>query len=102
MPDMVDIRRTERAPDGMGGWNARGERVVYSGLPARVTKAQTQAMGNRTGRDIELEKWIIRLPVGTDVRERDLIDWEGLVIEVDEIKPRSWQTAITVSGEVVS
>ena len=62
MPDMVDIRRTERAPDGMGGWNARGERVVYSGLPAR----------------------------------------EGLVIEVDEIKPRSWQTAITVSGEVVS
>lgn len=100
-PDIVDVLRQSAADDGFGGAKKYAPVPVYSDIPARVTQAQTQAMGGEAARDIEVEAWTVRLPKGLDVRENDYIQWGDIRIQADEIKNRSYQTVLSVAGKRV-
>ena len=103
LPDTVTIQRATRSSDGFGGHGDAVWADVASDVPARITKAQTLDMGGQAGRKIEIEKWTVRLPHGTEVREFDRIVWttEGLTIRVDEIKHGSYRSVVSVAGELV-
>ena len=108
MPDHGAIERQESTDDGFGGRTVGttpedGRRVVHARVSARVIKAQTQAMGGQSSRQVELEKWLLRFPKGTDIKERDYFVWEegGITIQIDELKPRSYSTVLSCMGERV-
>lgn len=103
MPDHGAIERQDSTDDGFGGRSKGGRTVIHARTSARVVKAQTQAMGGQSSRQVELEKWTIRFPLGTDIQERDHFIWEegGITIQVDELKPRSYATVLSVMGERV-
>ena len=101
MPDTVSIERRTNSDDGFGGRKETTYSVVASGIAARVTQAQTLDLGGQGGRKIEVEKWTIRMPYGTDCREHDRVVWDDIVIRVDEVKDRTNETAVSVAGERV-
>jgi len=100
-PEVVDILRMVTSGDGFGGQTKHEPEVVLSDIPARVTQAQTQALGGEAARDIEVENWTVRLPIGTDIRENDYVQWGDIRIQADEIKDRSYETATSISGKRV-
>lgn len=101
MPELVNILRQNATSDGFGGHNKNDPDLILTNVPARVTQAQTQALGGEAARDIEVEFWTVRLPLGTAILENDYIDWGSIRIQADEVKSRTWETVITVSGKVV-
>ena len=102
MPDLATIKRETRASDGFGGHDVSGLTTVASNVPARITPSQVMAAGGQADRYLELERWNVRMPYGTDLQDRDLIEWDGQTIRVHEVKyPRSWATAISAIGEIV-
>ena len=101
MPETVIVERVTATDDGFGGTKDDVWAVVASGVPARITQAQTLDMGGQAGRKIEVEKWTVRVPFGTDIQERDRILWGAVIIRVDEVKLGSHKTALTVAGERV-
>ena len=100
-PEVVDILRMVTSSDGFGGQTKHEPEVVLSDVPARVTQAQTQAMGGEAARDIEVEAWTVRLPIGTAIQENDYVQWGDIRIQADEIKDRSYETVTTVQGKRV-
>lgn len=100
-PELVDILRRQTADDGFGGATKYDLIEIDTGVPARVTQAQTQALGGEAARDIEVEAWTVRLPLGRTILENDYVRWGDILIQADEVKTRSYETAITVSGKVV-
>lgn len=102
MPDLGVLKRRVMESDGFGGHTTASLTTVASNVPCRVTPAQVQAMGGQADRALELEKYTLRFPYGTDVRDRDLFVWEGQTIEIEDVKaPRSYGTVVTASGERV-
>ena len=101
MPERVEIQRKLRVNDGFGGSQNTVWTPIASNLPARVTMGQTLDMGGQAARKMEVEKWTVRLPWATDVKEHDRILWDGIAIAVDEIKTGSYRSAKTVAGERV-
>ena len=100
LPEVVSVTRATRTSDGFGGQHDAVWVEVFTS-PARVTQAQTLDMGGQAGRTIEIEKWTVRLPYGTDVREHDRIIWGDVTIRVDEVKHRTFETVTSVDGERV-
>lgn len=109
-PDRVTIRRVQRVSDGFGGFKGEGEPVIVAeGVPARIAESQLQVMPGQAARDVAIEKWSVRVPVGTDIRDDDLVDWftlsggayvdTGFTFKVENLKSRSWQTAISATAE---
>ena len=98
-PDRVTIKRRVMADDGFGGFAQESLKVIGSDIPARVTQAQVQAFGQGLGRDLDIEKWTIRMPHGTPVKDSDWVYWGDYIIEVETIKPRSYATAVSIQGE---
>lgn len=102
MPELVTIKRRVLATDGFGGYEQASLTTVATDVPARITPAQVMTMGGQGDRALELEKWIIRVPYGTDLQDRDLIEWGTQEIKVEEVKsPRSFATNVSATGEVV-
>jgi hypothetical protein len=101
MSDTVEIQRRTNTDDGFGGRTGTTWATVVSDIPARVTQSQTLDMGGQAGRKIEIEKWTVRLPYGTDCREHDRIIYGSIVISADEVKLGSWKTVLSVAGELV-
>lgn len=101
LEDTVTIKRRVLTSDGFGGSTTQAPVTVAENIPARVTQAQVQNMGGQAARDLLLEKWTVRLPVGTSVEEEDYIHWGDIVIQVEDVKPRTYNTAVSIMGEVV-
>ena len=108
MPDHGAVERQASSSDGFGGKTVGAKpednrTTIHARVSARVTKAQTQAMGGQSSRQVEIEKWTLRFPLGTDIQERDYFVWEegGFTIQIDETKPRSYATVLSVMGERV-
>lgn len=104
MPELVTIKRTTVTSDGFGGNNVSGTVTVASNVPARIKPAQVMIAGGQADRQLELEKWNVRVPHGTDLQDRDLIEWaaQGVTIKIEEVKyPSSQSTAISAIGEMV-
>lgn len=102
LPDLVTIKRTIRQDDGFGGWDATAEATVAVNVPARITEAQTQAFPGQAARELLVEKWTIRLPWGTDLRDEDIVeDSAGRRFKVENVKARNWDTAVSAMMEVI-
>lgn len=102
MPELVTIKRRMMQSDGFGGNTEMGLTTIATDVLARITPSQVMAMGGQGDRSLELEKWNIRVPAGTDLQDRDHIFWDEQEIVVEEVKsPRSWATAISAIGEIV-
>ena len=102
MPDTCVIKRRVMASDGFGGHTQASLTTVASDVPCRITPSQVMVAGGQADRKLELEKWSVRVPYGTDIQDRDLIEWQSVTIQVEEVKsPRSYSTAISAIGEVV-
>lgn len=100
-PEVVDILRMVTASDGFGGQTKHEPAVHLMDIPARVTQAQVQALGGEAARDIEVEAWTVRLPLGTDIRENDYIQWGDHRLQADEVKDRTYETVLTVAAKKV-
>ena len=101
MPDLVTIKRRALTSDGFGGGTTGTPTTVASNVPARITQAQVQAMGGQFGRTLELEKWTVRVPFGTDLKDEDFVIWGAITLQVEDVKDRSWETCISAQAEVV-
>ena len=101
LPEVVTIERASRTSDGFGGHGNASWVAVASDVPARITQAQTLDLGGQGGRKIEVEKWTVRVPYGTDMREHDHVLWGDVTIRIDELKAGTYRTVLTGAGEVV-
>lgn len=104
-PELVDIYRRSIVSDGFGGATTQADVLVEADVPARIAQAQVQAMGGQGARTLLLEKWTIRLMYTDeadrpDLQDEDRIHWDGLVLSVDDVKDRSWETCISAMGEI--
>jgi hypothetical protein len=103
-PDLVDIKRLVRTADGKGGFSTGVPDVIADEVPASITPAQQMMAGGQADRGLELEKWTVRLPWGTDVQDGDVLEWakEGIQLQVENAKvSKTRGTAVTCSAEVV-
>lgn len=102
MPDVGTVQRRVASADGFGGHQGGTWETVATGVRARVTPAQTMAMGGQGDRSLELDIYTLRFEWGSDVQDRDRFVWEGQTIDITEVKvPRSFGTVLTAKGEVV-
>ncbi len=106
LPDLVDIARPQKTASNIGSIQSDGETVISTDVACRVTPAQMLETLGQQARPIETDKYIMRLPVGTNVKDRDTltITTKGnLKLRVERVKePRSYDTLITVECEIHS
>lgn len=101
LPDLVSIKRAVRQDDGFGGYPTVAEETVAVNVPARITEAQMMNFPGQAAREFLVEKWTIRLPWGTDLRDEDIVeDAAGRRFKVENVKARNWDTAVSASMEV--
>jgi hypothetical protein len=102
MPELVTIERRTLKTNGLGGTSTDAWVAVATDVPARISPSQVLNMGGQGDRNLELEKWNIRMPHGTDLQDRDRIIWGTQTIGVEEVKtPRSFATNVSANGEIV-
>ena len=102
MPERVVIERATIKSDGFGGHTTDQWNEVAVDVPARITPSQVLNMGGQGDRMLELEKWNIRMPHGTDLLDKDRILWGAQTIHVEEVKaPRSFATNVSAIGQVI-
>jgi head-tail adaptor len=93
MPGTVTVSRVTLTSDGMGGqsesWATVGTAV------ARVSPNGAGLDDIVGGEVINQTPWVVTLPAGTSVTERDRLVYEGQTFEVIRTNnPRSWDTCI--------
>lgn len=101
MPETVTIERRNLSSDGFGGVVDGARSTVASNVPARITQAQVQVMYGQVARDLQVEKWTIRVPYGTDLQDEDFVIWGSTVFQVEDVKSRGWMTTVSASAEVL-
>ena len=101
MPERVTIRRTQQVSDGFGGWSEGTPTDVATNVPARIREAQMMSIRGQAHRELQVQRWTVRVPHGTDLQDGDHIVWGTVTIAVDDVKLRSYQTALTVQGETI-
>lgn len=97
LPDVCDIERPTRTRAGLDTVEAPA--TVAAGVRCRVYE-----LGEGRGeREAELGgamrsegSHVVRLPVGTDVRHKDVIVWGGRRLTVQRALHRSYATTLTV------
>ena len=101
MPERVTIKRPSNVDDGFGGVNVSTPTTVATDVPCRITEAQMQTMYGQVARDLEVEKYTVRFPIGTDIQDEDLVEWGSMTLKVENVKARSFQTVISGMAEVL-
>lgn len=96
MPASAVVQRVTLSSDGMGGaseaWAAVGTAT------ARVSPNGAGSDTLLTGRPLHEAPWVVTLPYGTDVTERDRIVAAGMTLEVvDAPTAYSYETCVRVA-----
>lgn len=101
LPGTAVISRNSPTSDGMGGWTDAWAAVgTVDGrlAPASASGAERMVADRITGEDA----WVITLPQGTDVTEKDRVVIMSRTFEVVTPLAHSWETARrVVATEVV-
>lgn len=101
LPGTAVIMRNTPTADGMGGWTDAWAAVgTVDGrlAPAQESGAEQLIAGRIVGEDA----WVITVPQGTDVTERDRVTISARTFEVVTALAWSWETARrVVATEVV-
>ena len=100
LPDLVSVLRSKRISDGAGGWNeAWGTASTVSG---RIAPADWRPQEpNLAGRLTATQRYVITLPVGTDVVETDRLQIAGRQFGIISVQRRSQATALRLICEEV-
>lgn len=103
MPELVDIVRRVLTDDGFGGYDETSTTTVATNVPARIIQGHTFTTLGQMSRDVELAQWTVRVPIGTDVKDEDTVvcSARGVQFRVTDIKPKSFDTVMTLACEFV-
>jgi head-tail adaptor len=101
LPGTAIIQRSTQASDGMGGvtdaWAAVGT------VSARVSPSGMGLDDLVGGEAVNVTPWVVTVPHGTSVTDRDRLAVEGQTFEVVGVdSPRSYATAIRVQCREVT
>lgn len=101
LPQTVVVSRSTASSDGMGGqdevWAAAGT------VAARISPAGDGMDDLVGGEAVNVAPWVVTLPVGTSITDRDRIIYDGQTFEVvGTDAPRSWATCIRVACREVT
>lgn len=101
LPDLAQVQRVTRTPDGSGGFSTTWATVVTAACalaPADARPPETET----AARLATTAAWTITLPAGTDVRAADRIVSGGRTFELTApAAPRSWELTRRVSATEV-
>lgn len=93
MPSTVNISRVTLTSDGMGGQSEAWATVGT--VVARVSPNGAGLDDIAGGEVINQTPWVVTVPVGTSVSERDRIIFSSQTFEVVRTDtPRSWDTCV--------
>jgi SPP1 family predicted phage head-tail adaptor len=93
LPGTVIISRSTQGSDGMGGVTDTWANVGT--VAARVSPAGAGIEMIAGGEFVAATGWVITVPVGTSVTERDRIIYDGQTYEITRTStPRSYATCI--------
>lgn len=101
MPDQVVVSRSTATSDGMGGqsevWAAAGT------VAARISPAGAGLDDLVGGEAVNVAPWVVTVPHGTNITDRDRIEWQGQTFEVIGVNaPRSWSACVRVECREVT
>lgn len=101
LPGTVVIQRSTQSSDGMGGisdaWAAVGT------VSARVSPAGMGLDDLVGGEAVNIAPWVVTVPVGTSVTDRDRITYAGQTFEIEMVdSPRSYATCIRIHCKEVT
>jgi hypothetical protein len=105
MPDQATILRRVLTDDGFGGVTNNPLTTIATGVPCRITEAQMQDLGGQGARNVDVEKWTIRMPRGTNIKDEDFIVWasgNGEQFQVEDVKGRTNEGVLTIKAEIVA
>ncbi len=105
MPDLITIQRRVMTDDGFGGYNETSRLTIATDVACRITPSQQLEGLGQLGRPVEVASYIVRVPIGTDVRDEDFIirKSDSVELQLERVKvPRSWDTLISCEAEIVS
>ena len=101
MPSQVTIERVTLTSDGMGG-QTEAWATVGTAL-ARVSPTGAGLDDIVGGEVLNQTPWVVTVPVGTSVTERDRVVYEAQTFEVIRTNaPRSWDTCVRLECMEVS
>jgi head-tail adaptor len=100
LPGTVVIQRSTQSSDGMGGVSDAWANVGT--VSARVSPSGVGLDDLVGGEFTNVTPWVVTLPAGTNVTDRDRIAYDGQTFEVVAIdSPRSYATCVRVQCKEV-
>lgn len=106
LPDLCDIARESGGSTSTIGSQISGAHApIAANVPCRVTPAQMYVTLGERAQPLDIDRYTIRLPLGTDIKKRDqvTIQGSGLMLEVERVRsPRSWETVLTIEADIPS
>lgn len=99
----ITITRPTRTSDGAGGSSESLSTIAT--VRGSIAQPSGQLLQNYAYRVAALDTWQVWLPIGTDVREGDLLSVTGLTQEQVRVQvllsPRSYATTLTLLASAV-
>ncbi len=102
--DTCTIKRLTRTADGKGGFTTPAADIVATAVPCSFSHTAQLVVGGQADRGLEVEKWIVTLPWGTDVQDADILelDLAGVQVQVEDAKvSKTRGTAVRCTAEDV-
>lgn len=103
LPDLITIEREVQTTTTIGSAKHASWSTIATDVPCRFTPMQMLEVLGEQSRPVEVSKWVGRVPLGTDIKDRDRITittQSNQVLRVERIKePRSWNTVLTIEAE---
>ena len=100
LPGTVVIQRSTQSSDGMGGVSDAWANVGT--VSARVSPSGVGLDDLVGGEFTNVTPWVVTLPAGTSVTDRDRIAYDGQTFEVVAVdSPRSYATCVRVQCKEV-
>jgi head-tail adaptor len=98
LPDSIQVQRKGRVADGAGGYTETW--TTLSTVVARVDPMQERVAESLYAERVSSHKrWMIVMPLGTDVVEKDRLVFKGQTIQVDRVLSKaSIEVCIMVAG----
>lgn len=101
MTDTCTVQRRARASDGEGGWTL-GNPTTVATVACMVSLIGNAATEGVIGEAVRADaRYLIRLPLGTDVTSDDRIVCGSDTFEVTEPQPRTYEPALRVLARQV-
>lgn len=103
LPDLIlSIKRSSGTTSATGARNSGADSIVASNVPCRISPGQMYVTLGELARPLDVDRYTIRVPRGTNVKKRDTLTFpDGSIMEVERVKrPKSWETIMTLEADI--